>query len=301
MVYKTISNNLFLIDLDQNITGFRKFISSWLYKGISTTFLVDPGPSSSVNYLLETLETLDVKNLDYILLTHIHIDHAGGTGAVLGKYPDAMVICHPKGIDHMIDPQKLWEGSLKVLGDIARAYGEVIPVPAEKIVAKDLLETDEGQVAVIPTPGHAIHHQCFQFKDWLFAGEVAGVRHFSEHGVYARPATPPVFKLEISLASLDRVIELKPKTLCLGHYGFVDQPDPYLRQAREQLLYWVETAREESAQGTDELTSRIVQKLILTDRLTAEFNHLEQDIQQREEYFISNSIKGMLHYLQKQV
>lgn len=300
MTYKDISNDLFLIDLDQNITGFRKFISAWLYKGASTSFLVDPGPSNSINQLLEVLETLEVKILDYILLTHIHIDHAGGAGALLEKYPDATVICHSKGIDHMVDPQKLWEGSLKVLGDIARAYGEVVPIPKNKIISKELLDTDEGQIRVIPTPGHAIHHQCFEFKDWFFAGEVAGVRHLSGHGVYARPATPPVFKLEISLSSLDQMIELNPKSLCLGHYGFVEMPNPFLCQAREQLLFWVETVKKEMAAGTDNLTSRIVQKLKLTDRLTAEFNHLEKDIQQREEYFIGNSIKGMLHYLQKQ-
>ncbi len=300
MAYECISDKLFLIDLDQKVTGFRKFISSWLYKSTSISFLVDPGPSSSINRLLETLETLDVKYLDYILLTHIHIDHAGGAGALLKKFPDAMVICHPKGIDHLVEQKKLWEGSLKVLGDIARAYGEVIPIPPERIVSKELLETDEGRIITIPTPGHAIHHQCFGFKDWLFAGEVAGVRHLSDHGVYARPATPPVFKLETSLSSLDRVIGLNPKTLCLGHYGLVENPESFLRQAREQLILWVETAKLEMKTGTGDLIPRIMQKLILADKPTAAFNQLEKDIQQREEYFIGNSIKGMLHYLQKQ-
>src|SRR5690242_9017571 len=127
-------DNLFCIDLDQPaLEGFRKFISSWLYLGQGFTLLVDPGPLSTIPRLSAELRRLGVERLDYALLTHIHIDHAGGTGALLREFPGATVICHPEGIRHLVAPEKLWQGSRKVLGPLADAYGEIVPVPAERI------------------------------------------------------------------------------------------------------------------------------------------------------------------------
>ncbi|NPA25310.1 MAG: MBL fold metallo-hydrolase, partial [Deltaproteobacteria bacterium] len=126
--------NLTCIDLDEpRLQGFVKFISAWVYKSEELTFLVDPGPLSTIPHLLGELEKMGVARLDYILLTHIHIDHAGGTGELLKSFPEAQVICHPQGIKHLVNPEKLWQGSLKVLGHVAEIYGEIIPVPEASI------------------------------------------------------------------------------------------------------------------------------------------------------------------------
>ena len=106
------SKNLFLIDLDQKLPGFRKFISSWLYTKDHKNIIIDPGPTSTIPVLEKALADLNIHKVDYILLTHIHIDHAGGTGLLLSKFPDSKVLCHPMGIPHMINPEKLWQGSL---------------------------------------------------------------------------------------------------------------------------------------------------------------------------------------------
>src|SRR6185369_2747089 len=112
------------IDLDQpGLTGFRQFISSWLYCGGNFNLLVDPGPLSTIPHLIAEVRRHGVERLDYILLTHIHIDHAGGTGALLKEFPEAKVICHPDGIRHLVTPAKLWEGSQKVLGPELAAAG----------------------------------------------------------------------------------------------------------------------------------------------------------------------------------
>jgi glyoxylase-like metal-dependent hydrolase (beta-lactamase superfamily II) len=197
----------------------------------------------------------------------------------------------------MIDPEKLWEGSLQVLGDIARAYGKIIPIATDRIGFQESLATTDGEIRTHLTPGHAVHHLCFQFRDWLFAGEVAGVRHVSETGSYARPATPPVFKLEVSLDSLDKVIALQPSNLCLGHYGYLSHPAGFLESARNQLLLWVDTVRQELAKGKENVGQRVLASLLEKDNRISGFNHLEPDIKKREEYFLGNSIKGMIQFL----
>ena len=107
------------------------------------TLLVDPGPASTIPYLVERLDELGIRTIDYILLTHIHLDHAGGTGQLLRHFPGAKVNCHPKGIPHMVAPQKLWEESIKVLGKVAEAYGEMAPVPESCISFRDSDPTSE--------------------------------------------------------------------------------------------------------------------------------------------------------------
>ncbi len=130
MTITEVRPRLYLIGLEQKIERFGIFIGSWVYDG-EVKFLVDPGPKASVDQLLEGLKILRIKRLDFIFLTHIHIDHAGGTGILVNHFPESKVICHESGIPHLISPQKLWEGAKKVLGDLALKYGEIEPVPEE--------------------------------------------------------------------------------------------------------------------------------------------------------------------------
>ncbi|OPZ55723.1 MAG: Alginate biosynthesis sensor protein KinB [Synergistetes bacterium ADurb.Bin520] len=115
---RQIRDNLYLIDIDQALEGFRKFISAWLYRVNGATILVDPGPASTIPCLVERLKGAGVERIDHVLLTHIHLDHAGGTGHLMQHFPGARVNCHPKGIPHLAAPQKLWEESKKVLGKV---------------------------------------------------------------------------------------------------------------------------------------------------------------------------------------
>lgn len=297
MTYTIADPNLYLIPLDQKLTGFRNFISTWLYKSRELVFLVDPGPTSSIGQLICALQEIGVKRIDYILLTHIHIDHAGGTGALLEHYPDAGVICHPAAIAHMISPGKLWKGSLKNLGVIAESYGEIIPAAAAAIEFKDRIETSDGAIRVFETPGHAVHHLCFHFQDYLFAGEVAGIIHGLKQGFYARPATPPRFELETSLSSLDKVIALDFSMICFGHYGFRTDGKKALEDSRKQLSLWVEVVKNQMKKGQENLEDRIIASLKMQDPAFANIKYLPEDIRQREIYFVGNSLKGMRQYL----
>ena len=285
------------IDLDQpGLTGFRQFISAWFYGGDNFNLLVDPGPLSTIPLLVGELRRFGVERLDYILLTHIHIDHAGGTGALLQEFPGAKVICHPDGIRHLVNPAKLWEGSRTVLGpQLAAAYGEIVAVPREKILFEDEIGTTG--VRVFLTPGHAQHHCCYLLGDLLFAGEVAGVRCVVPEGVMIRPATPPRFILDVALDSVERMIALKPVQMVFAHYGLVDTGVEHLTIARNQLLLWVKGAAAVAAIAETEREEAFFAWLQEHDEHYRNFSQLPEDIRARERYFFGNTYRGMAEYV----
>lgn len=285
------------IDLDQpGLVGFRQFISSWLYCGDDFTLLVDPGPLSTIPHLVSELRRYGVERIDYVLLTHIHIDHAGGTGALLREFPTAKVICHPDGIRHLLDPAKLWEGTRTVLGpQLATAYGEIVAVPATNICFAE--EVGSTGVHAYLTPGHAQHHCCYLLDDLLFAGEVAGARSVVREGIYIRPATPPRFMLEIALASVERMLALQPQRMVFAHYGMVDSAVEHLTIARNQLLLWVEGAKAVASVNEAEREETFFTWLQEHDEHFHNFAQLPEDIKARERYFFGNTYRGMAGYV----
>lgn len=282
------------IDLDQpQLEGFRQFISAWLVRRGNATLVVDPGPLSTIPTLLAALQKHGVTRLDYILLTHIHIDHAGGAGALLAAFPEAQVICHPEGVRHLVAPQKLWQGSQQVLGKLAEVYGEIVAIPEERIgFAEQIGATG---IRAYLTPGHAVHHCCYQLGDLLFAGEVAGVRAELKGEIFMRPATPPRFILEVALDSLDRMRALKPQSMVFAHYGLVDNAAEHLDIGWEQLRLWVRGAA--ATAGQPEREAALIAWLRQRDAVYRRVDLLPADIQARERYFLGNTLRGMIEYV----
>jgi glyoxylase-like metal-dependent hydrolase (beta-lactamase superfamily II) len=292
-------NDLFLVSLPVPIAGFQGFIGAWVLTG-DQKVIVDPGPSVTIPALLESLAELDAGSPDLILLTHIHIDHAGGIGELAAAFPKATVVCHPKATQHLIDPERLWQGSLQTLGDIARAYGSIRPLPAGQVLPSDRLRAPH--IECIETPGHAVHHISFLADDLLFAGEVGGVHlPMDEVPVYLRPATPPRFFLETHLESIDRVLDHKPRRICYGHIGLRQDAQDLLKAHRDQLLRWRRMIHPffTGVQGAENLQTMqdCSQYLLDNDPLLAGFVHLPPEGQQRERTFMLNSIKGYWGYL----
>ena len=289
-------NRLTCIDLDQpTLHGFRKFISSWLYRGEDFNVLVDPGPLSTISHLCSEIRRHGVERLDYVLLTHIHIDHAGGTGALLREFPDAKVICHPEGIRHLVSPEKLWEGSRKVLGPLADAYGEIVPVPADRIVYEEII--GPTRIRSFLTPGHAQHHCSYLLDDLLFGGEVAGVRCDVAEGIFMRPATPPRFVLNVALESIDRMIDVAPTCMVFAHYGLVDSALDHLRIARSQLLLWVRGVAETVGRAEPSHEEALMAWLLERDEQYRNIGQLPDDIRARERQFFGNTVRGMTEYV----
>jgi glyoxylase-like metal-dependent hydrolase (beta-lactamase superfamily II) len=295
-----VAPNLHEIRLGLKGTHFTLLLSSWLYKDKDLCFLVDPGPSSVTNSLKQALGSLKIKKkeLDYILLTHIHMDHAGGTGKLIKSFPYAQVICHPNGIKHMINPKKLWEGSQKVLGDVAHLYGEIPEIPEDRIMNQEFVANDK--IEVVEKLGHAPHHQSYLFDKFLFAGEVAGVNLSFNNKIYTRPATPPIFNYEISIASIQTLLErnLTNHMICYAHFGMWKNADFYLRIAKKQLSIWIQIV-EELLQNRNDLNflDQVIQQLNIRDKYFLNMELIDQSIRNKELYFIKNCIKGIEGYI----
>jgi glyoxylase-like metal-dependent hydrolase (beta-lactamase superfamily II) len=288
---KQFTDNLFLIILPPVAPGFQDFIGVWLYKG-EKTFIVDTGTSSTSDALIKALHETGVKDLDYIFLTHIHMDHAGATGEISGHFPGALVVCHKDGIPHLINPLRLWEGTKKTLGRIAEAYGPLKPVNPERLT--DASVFDEASIIPVITPGHSLHHVSYIYRDFLFAGEAGGVCYpLKSGGEYMRPATPPKFFLNTAVESIDTLISKSPGKICYGHLGLKEDAVQMLKQHKTQLYCWETIIRNESAKSPEEdLIARCSKALLEKDPLLAGFSDMEEDVKERERFFLNNSIKG---------
>jgi glyoxylase-like metal-dependent hydrolase (beta-lactamase superfamily II) len=295
-IINAAEGDVYQITLTPPLEGFADFISAWLVQG-PPAFLVDVGPASTADQLLQALEALGVSRLDYILLTHLHLDHAGGVGRIAGRFPMARIVCHPQGIPHLVDPARLWEGTRKVLGKVAEGYGPIEPLAADRLVDAQGFTAD-GIEAVL-TPGHAAHHVSYVSPAALFAGEACGV-HYALPGnrEYMRPATPPTFFMETALESMDKLIACAPGRMVVGHYGMKPNGGRLLARHREQLLFWEQWMSAHIEQyAAEESVERYAEGLLAEDPLLSAFSLFPPPAQARERYFLKNSVSGFLGWL----
>ncbi len=203
--------------------------------------IIDPGPTSSMDTLLAGLED----EPRALLLTHIHLDHAGASGSLVRRFPNLRVYVHEAGAPHLADPAKLLKSAARLYGDdMERLWGDVLPVPAERIVALEGGESVEG-FRVAYAPGHASHHVVYlhEASGDAYVGDVAGVRIPPLEFTMA-PTPPPDIDVEAWERSLEAVAEWDPGRLCLTHFGAVANPSAQLERARRRLRWMAELARE---------------------------------------------------------
>lgn len=293
MKNKTPFEHLHLIPLDLPKKGFHHFLCAWLYKDDQTAILIDPGPRSTIPALLQALEAMKVRHLNHILLTHIHLDHAGGLGVLLDRYPETKAICHPRAIPHLVKPERLWESSLKVLYETAVLYGEPAPVAEDALDDRTDFRAGDVRVTVFETPGHAPHHLCFRIGDMLFAGEAAGIFYPAEKGLYLRIAAPPGFDLHAYRRSLDMLRTLDASVICYGHWGRSHQIRTLLDLAAAQTELWPTVIEKYSALESPLFEERVLKTLLLEDPGLSRFHDLPADVRERETYFLGNSFRGI--------
>jgi glyoxylase-like metal-dependent hydrolase (beta-lactamase superfamily II) len=202
--------------------------------------IVDPGPASCAETLLEAVDG----EPRALLLTHIHLDHAGAAGLLARAFPSLTVYVHERGAPHLADPSRLLRSAERLYGDdMERLWGEVAPVPAERLHALRGGERVEG-MRVEYTPGHASHHVCYLHEDSgeAFVGDVAGVRLPGSSYTVA-PTPPPDIDVEAWLASVDAVAGWLPTALCLTHFGCHEDVEEQLDRLRSALRERAEQAR----------------------------------------------------------
>ncbi|HZX70008.1 MAG TPA: MBL fold metallo-hydrolase [Rhodanobacter sp.] len=218
-------------------TGFVRpgFDAAYLVVEGGRGAFIDCGTNHSVPRMLKALDAagLTVAEVDWLILTHVHLDHAGGAGELMARLPNARLLVHPRGARHMIDPSKLWAGASAVYGEevMEREYGRLRPVPAERVIeAGDGYEIDlAGRILqALDTPGHAKHHNAIydERANVCFTGDVFGLsyREFdTANGPFILPTTSPVqFDPEELHASIERLLTLQPVAMYPTHFGRVE-------------------------------------------------------------------------------
>ncbi len=231
-------------------TGFVRpfFDASHLVVDGGQAAFVDVGTTFSVPGLLAAASGLGVPReaVAYVIVTHVHLDHAGGAGEMMRLLPQAKLVVHPRGARHMVDPAKLWAGASAVYGEEAmrRNYGRLVPVdPARVIEAPDgfTLELGSRPLLFLDTPGHARHHFCVwdEASRSMFAGDTFGLAYpelASARGAFVMPTTTPVqFEPDALVASIDRLVGKAPQAMLLTHYSRVTEIERLAGDLRRQI------------------------------------------------------------------
>src|SRR6516225_12202393 len=247
-----------VFQIDTRMAGYDGITAGYLIRG-SRPCLVETGTALSVPVVRKALASLGIGpgDLATVVVTHIHLDHAGGAGDIAAMFPAARIVVHQRGARHLADPSRLMAGARMVYGRaLERLFGVLAPVPADRIVALDDTGTvDLGGGRRLDShysPGHAKHHVGLVDSDTgdLYVGDAAGV-YLPETGD-VRPATPPPdFDMETALASVRKFAALQPARLLFSHYGPVTSVGETLDRSAEEIVVWVEETRRARTAGLD--------------------------------------------------
>ncbi|MDQ4132257.1 MAG: MBL fold metallo-hydrolase [Actinomycetota bacterium] len=248
-----------VVQIDTRLGGWENVTAGYLVEGPEPV-LVETGSQTSLGALLDALRRLGLgpSDLAGVVVTHVHLDHAGAVGDVAAAFPDAAVYVHEKGARHLADPSRLIDSAARVYGDLLDGlYGRMTPTPSERIrVLADGEQVRVGparSLTAVDSPGHAKHHLALQDSETgiLFTGDAVGVR-LPGVGVL-RPATPPPdFDLDQAVSSLRAFAARRPSALALAHFGVVPGPPSHTLEEAETVLHrWAEVAEKAWRDGHD--------------------------------------------------
>ncbi|MFS1302962.1 MBL fold metallo-hydrolase [Streptosporangium longisporum] len=293
-------------EIDTRMAGYSGITAGYLILG-DRPCLVETGTSTSAPVVRDALTSLGVgpRDLATVVVTHIHLDHAGGVGDIAGFYPDAEIVVHEKGARHLADPSRLMSSARMVWGDkLDVLFGELSPTEASRIRALgDTGSIDLGNGRTLSShysPGHAKHHVGLVDSGTgdLYVGDAAGV-YLPETGDL-RPATPPPdFDLQTALDSIALFEALGPQRLLFSHYGPVTDVEETLGRSAEELRVWVDLTRQAHAEGMD-LDHAVA---MVRDRTRDRYAALRGDEATAEQFELlsgaPSNVAGILHWLNR--
>jgi glyoxylase-like metal-dependent hydrolase (beta-lactamase superfamily II) len=232
--------------------GRPQVIGAWVVDDV----VIDPGPTSCLETLLAGLEGVRPRA---VLLTHIHLDHAGASGSLVERWPDLEVYVHERGARHMASPDRLIQSARQLYGDdMDRLWGEMVPVPEANLRVLHGGETlFGGEFEVAYTPGHASHHVSFLHAGTAFVGDVGGVR-IAGAPLTVPPSPPPDIDVEQWHASIERIVAWKPSRLVMTHFGAAEDVSEQLTELSGRLDEWAARAREQDLEAFVESVRAVV-------------------------------------------
>ncbi len=242
---------------------------------------IDTGTGNTVPYLIEILKikNIPIEAVEYVIPTHVHLDHAGGAGLLMSKLPDARLVIHPRGARHMIHPGKLINSAMAVYGEekFHQNFGEVIPVDEQRVIVADdntVIKLAGRALTFIDTPGHARHHFCIydEMSKGFFSGDTFGLSYREldgEDGAFILPTTTPVqFDPDAWQDSLARLLSYHPKNIYLTHFGRITEVNRLAQDLGNDIVRYAEIAK-----GCSQAKNR-KEKIVaaLTERLRQRLN-----------------------------
>jgi glyoxylase-like metal-dependent hydrolase (beta-lactamase superfamily II) len=294
--------------IDTIMCGREKATSAYLVEADEPA-LVETGPTTSLTAVLEGLAAVGIgsRDLAHIVVTHIHLDHAGGAGALAPHFPGATVWVHERGAPHLVDPTKLVASASRIYGDetLRSMFGPVEPVPEERLrvlTDGDVVALGNRNIEAVYTPGHASHHVCLldDVTQSIFVGDALGV--FLPDVRILRPATPPPeFDLELAVHSIGRVVERAPSRLLFSHFGPADDVTELCRLAVQRIEGWADIVEHALAETRDVVDVVRILKERTAVEMAAGSGLTSAEVQDRFEVLSSYEMNalGLMRYLTK--
>jgi glyoxylase-like metal-dependent hydrolase (beta-lactamase superfamily II) len=295
---------LYCIDLE--FGGLPGVIASYLLEGNGEYTLIETGPTTTINALLSGLQHLNIdpRSIRNLLVTHIHLDHAGAAGVLIDRFPEMQLYVHEVGAPHLIDPSKLLASASRIYGDrMGPLWGDVLPVPERNVhvlTDGDRVTVGNHELQAVYTPGHASHHVVYRdetTKD-VYAGDVAGVR-LQNFDTIRPPTPPPDIDLGAWKDSLHRIAAMEPRRLLLTHYGPHENVEQHLQETASRLDAWSDVVRKDFDAGTER--DEVVRHLQAFARMDVA-NSDDRSASERYELATPTymSADGLLRYFRKQ-
>jgi len=294
-VITEVADNIYSIDVEMWTS---EYTSAYLVVG-DRIALIETGLSTSSGKILEGIKQLGFRyeNIDFIIVTHIHLDHAGGAGVVAKKLSSAKVVVHKDGAKHLIDPSRLIHSATKALGEFGKTYGldKIVPVAQSRVEPVDegsIIDLGSRKLEVLWTPGHAPHHICL-YDDrsrGMFVGDAVGL--YYPHEDLLKPTTPPPdFDVEVVIETIERLKKFKAEVLFFSHFGPNYEVGSTLESSIKELKRWEKEIwqwlkEQDFAYATDKLVAE----------LNRELPHLPRWI---NEQLAPMMVSGYLNYFQR--